>query len=180
MAMPFPARTAVPTLLTLLSVLGSVLLAGPASAGSAAMHATASTTSVGSPGTAARTRGLSPGVYEQRLQRWTNVQRRRHGVRPVRANRCADRYAEAWTRRLVRTGRFFHRDQGVVLRGCHATAAGEVIARGPVTPRRMVRMWMGSPGHRAILLSRRFRLVGIGARRAPDGAWVATQNYLRP
>ena len=122
---------------------------------------------------------MGSGRYERRLLHWTNVQRQRHGRRPVRANRCADRYAEGWTRHMARTGRFEHRDQRVVMRGCDATAAGEVIARGHVTPRRMVRMWMGSDGHRAILLSRRFRLIGIGARHTSNG-WLATQNYLRP
>jgi uncharacterized protein YkwD len=122
---------------------------------------------------------MGSGRYERRLLRWTNVQRQRHGRRPVRAGRCADRYAEGWTRHMARTGRFEHRDQRVVMRGCDATAAGEVIARGHVTPRRMVRMWMGSDGHRAILLSRRFRRIGIGARHTSNG-WLATQNYLRP
>ena len=122
---------------------------------------------------------MGSGRYERRLLHWTNVQRQRHGRRPVRANRCADRYAEGWTRHMARTGRFEHRNQRVVMRGCDATAAGEVIARGHVTPRRMVRMWMGSDGHRAILLSRRFRLIGIGARHTSNG-WLATQNYLRP
>lgn len=122
---------------------------------------------------------MPSGRYERRLLHWTNVQRERHGRRQVRANRCADRYAEGWTRHMARTGKFEHRDQRVVMRGCGATAAGEVIARGHVTPRRMVRMWMSSSGHRAILLSRRYRLIGIGARRTSNG-WLATQNYLRP
>jgi uncharacterized protein YkwD len=119
------------------------------------------------------------GTYERRLHHWTNVARRRHELRAVRGNACADRYAERWTRRLARTGTLVHRDRRQLLRGCAASTAGEVLATGRVSPRRMVRMWLRSPGHRAILLSPRFRLIGIGARRLPGGSWIATQNYLR-
>jgi uncharacterized protein YkwD len=123
---------------------------------------------------------MTSATYEHRLLRWTNVQRRRHGLREVRPDACADQYAETWTRRLVRSGgELVHRDQSVVLEGCKATAAGEVLARGQVSPRRMVRMWMNSPGHRAILLSRTYRRIGLGAQRMRDGSWLATGNYLR-
>ncbi len=166
---PTPNSTgALPALL--LALVGALLTSVPAPVAGAAVP-----TATGKLAMSA----MASGRYERRLLHWTNVQRQRHGRRPVRANRCADRYAEGWTRHLARTGRFEHRDQRVVMRGCDATAAGEVIARGHVTPRRMVRMWMGSDGHRAILLSRRFRLIGIGARHTSNG-WLATQNYLRP
>jgi uncharacterized protein YkwD len=143
----------------------------------------------GAAGSADRTRSaqarssqaaLTTTEYERRLQHWTNVQRRRHGLRAVRLDGCADGYAERWTRHLVRSGgELVHRDQSVVLEGCNASAAGEVLARGQVSPRRMVSMWMHSSGHRAILLSRTYRRIGLGAMRMRDGSWLATGNYLR-
>ena len=43
------------------------------------------------------------------------------------------------------------------------------------TPRSMVRAWMGSAGHRANILSRSFRMIGIGiANGAPNGGDGAT------
>lgn len=172
--MTLPVRLRTTGVLLALALAGALIAHPPAQGAgpSAATRATMTKATAAKP-------AMSSDLYERRLLRWTNVQRERHGRRPVRANRCADRYAERWTRHLARTGRFEHRDQRVVMRGCDATAAGEVIARGRVTPRRMVRMWMSSPGHRAILLSRRYRLIGIGARRTSNG-WLATQNYLRP
>jgi uncharacterized protein YkwD len=167
-------RTIGVLLTLLLALAGALLVHAPAQGARPAAATQASATNA-----SAAKRAMPSGKYERRLLHWTNVQRQRHGRRPVRANRCADRYAEGWTRHMARTGRFEHRDQRVVMRGCDATAAGEVIARGHVTPRRMVRMWMSSSGHRAILLSRRYRLIGIGAKRTSNG-WLATQNYLRP
>jgi uncharacterized protein YkwD len=173
MALAARLRTTGVLLTLLLALAGALLVHAPAQGARPTGTPTAATKA------AAAQRALPSGTYERRLLHWTNVQRQRHGRRPVRANRCADRYAEGWTRHMARTGRFEHRDQRVVMRGCDATAAGEVIARGHVTPRRMVRMWMSSSGHRAILLSRRYRLIGIGAKRTSNG-WLATQNYLRP
>ena len=160
-----------------LVLVGPVLPAAQATvpAGAAPAHSARS-----APTAAAAPVTLSSDTYERRLQRWTNVQRRRHGLREVTLDGCADGYAERWTRHLVRTGGdLVHRDQSVVLRGCDATAAGEVLARGQVSPRRMVRMWMNSSGHRAILLSRTYRRIGLGAMRMRDGSWLATGNYLR-
>lgn len=173
--------SATAVLLTLLSPLA--LEAAMLPAASAAVAAGAATGARGvqtAQTTQAAPVTLSSGAYERRLQRWTNVQRRRHGLREVTLDGCADGYAERWTRHLVRTGGdLVHRDQSEVLRGCDATAAGEVLARGQVSPRRMVRMWMNSSGHRAILLSRTYRRIGLGAMRMRDGSWLATGNYLR-
>jgi uncharacterized protein YkwD len=171
--MALPVRLRTTGVLLALAVAGALVANPPAQGAGPAAATQASATK------AAAARAMSSARYERRLLHWTNVQRQRHGRRPVRANPCADRYAEGWTRHLARTGRFEHRDQRVVLRGCDGTAAGEVIARGHVTPRRMVRMWMSSSGHRAILLSRRYRLIGIGAQRTSKG-WLATQSCLRP
>lgn len=172
-------RTTGVLLTLLLALAGALLVHAPAQGTRPAAATQASATKASATKASAAKRAMPSGKYERRLLRWTNVQRQRHGRRPVRANRCADRYAEGWTRHMARTGTFEHRNQRVVMRGCDATAAGEVIARGHVTPRRMVRMWMSSSGHRAILLSRRYRLIGIGAKRTSNG-WLATQNYLRP
>ena len=51
------------------------------------------------------------------------------------------------------------------LSGAGTWSVGENIAWGSydyATPRSIVRSWMHSPGHRANILSRRFREIGIG------------------
>jgi uncharacterized protein YkwD len=64
------------------------------------------------------------------------------------------------------------------LDGASSWAIGETIAWGSgasASPASIVRMWLRSPGHRAILLDGRFDDVGIGiALGAPDGGGGAT------
>jgi uncharacterized protein YkwD len=48
---------------------------------------------------------------------------------------------------------------------------------GSATPRAIVDAWMGSAGHRANILQRRFHAIGIGiASGTPDGAAGATYS----
>jgi len=105
-----------------------------------------------------------------------NVQRRRHGVRPVRADRDLRQAARRHARHMVVKDFFAHESPSGVqlvhrvraagyLRGADGWSTGENIAwgSGPLaTPAATVRAWMGSPGHRANLLGRRFREVGVG------------------
>ncbi len=76
--------------------------------------------------------------------------------------------------RLTRTG---------YLGGAQTWAVGENLAWGSgsrSTPRRIVKAWMGSPGHRHNILNARFREIGIGvvsgtpANRAERGATYTT------
>jgi uncharacterized protein YkwD len=61
-----------------------------------------------------------------------------------------------------------------------AWSAGENIAWGSgglATPRSIVRAWMRSPGHKANILNRRFREIGLGiARRSPRGSGATYVN----
>ena len=49
----------------------------------------------------------------------------------------------------------------LVAAGWHGSMAGEDIAVAP-RPAEVVRMWLASPPHRAILLSRGYRSIGLG------------------
>ena len=81
--------------------------------------------------------------------------------------------------RLTRTG---------YLRGARAWTVGENLAWGSgkrSTPREIVAAWMNSPGHRANILQRRFREIGIGVvfgapRRASSTAATYTTDVRRP
>jgi len=57
---------------------------------------------------------------------------------------------------------------------------GENIAMGYSSGRVVVnRGWMHSDGHRANILRREYRLMGIGAARDASGRWWASQVFGR-
>jgi uncharacterized protein YkwD len=105
--------------------------------------------------------------------------RRSHGVHGIAVRPCHEGYAERWAGHLARTSEFQHQDLGAYMTGCKLTKAGEILALGSVTPVQMVKMWMHSPEHRAILLDRSFGLSGIAARRHADGTWIGCIDFGR-
>jgi uncharacterized protein YkwD len=122
---------------------------------------------------------LSQATYETRLRTWVNRIRQDRGVRPISVRPCHDGFAERWTGFLTRNSEFRHQDLGPYMDRCKLSKAGEILALGGVTPRRMVWMWMHSPEHRRILLDRSFGLSGIAARRDPRGYWVGCIDFGR-
>ena len=100
-----------------------------------------------------------------------NKMRTGHGLRGFAWSAKLARAAHRHARDMARRGYFAHRRAGGPSLGSRVRAAGfrgrnvrEAIAYGCgslSTPASIVRAWMNSPGHRAILLSRRSR-VGIG------------------
>lgn len=174
---PRSTRTA-PRLMTALtgSAVGLALtaasLAAPTAATAAPVPTTLETTSVVMTAAALDT-------YEQRVQRLVNKRRANNGLHRVRFARCANRVAEEWSRHLSETGLFEHRSMTEVLDRCNARYAGETLGRGTMGPRKLVRMWMRSPGHRAILLSPKPRRIGVGASPDDSGRLVVTANFIR-
>jgi uncharacterized protein YkwD len=122
-----------------------------------------------------------------------NVQRRRHGLRPLHGQRRLFEASFRHSRAMVRRNFFAHVEPGgigLVTRLVRVRylpksgwTVGENIAwgTGPMsTPRSIVRAWMHSTGHRANILNPRFREIGLGIHRgvpAPtriSGATVTT------
>jgi uncharacterized protein YkwD len=100
-----------------------------------------------------------------------NVQRAHHGLRPLHESRKLDRAAMRWSHTMVARRIFAHADMlgriraSGYLQGAGAWTVGENIAWGMFdwgTPRHIVNDWMNSPGHRANILSRSFRDIGLG------------------
>jgi uncharacterized protein YkwD len=108
-----------------------------------------------------------------------NKRRAAHDLRRLKVASCADDVAESWSRYLAANNEFFHQSMTDVLDRCDATYAGETLGRGSMRPRKLVRMWMESPGHRAVLLSSKARRIGIGATPDADGRWVVAANFIR-
>ena len=105
-----------------------------------------------------------------------NRERARRGMRALRVNRRLSQAALAHTRDMVEKRYFQHVSRAgadVVdrllstgyLGRVRSWLVGENLAWGTEslsTPRQTVTNWMQSPGHRANILKRRFREIGIG------------------
>ena len=102
-----------------------------------------------------------------------NHQRSRHGVPPVGASGELSHAARRHSRYIQKHRCFSHRCDGEAglmkrvarsgyLAGARSAGCGEAIGWGKMTPKRMVKRWMASPAHRAILLDRDFKRIGIG------------------
>lgn len=108
----------------------------------------------------------------------TNAARAEHGLGRLRTNACLTRFATAQAKRMAAEGRLSHQPLGPVQRACGVGFVGENVAVGYPTGRVAVRNWMRSSGHRANLLSRNFRLIGVAASR--DGnTWYVAQLFGR-
>ena len=104
----------------------------------------------------------TPTEMEERLVKRINEARAAHGLRQLRYSSRLGERASEWSRYLMRRDSFYH--------GSLRTGTGEVLAWGTCDdfgPWRAARMWLRSPGHRALLLRRGFRAVGTGWTRGP-------------
>jgi uncharacterized protein YkwD len=128
---------------------------------------------------------------ERAIVRSINHQRAQHGLAPVRSSARLSRAADYHSWEMLDANYFAHtsRDGGPfdarVRRFVHKRALGETLAMlgggcGRGSAHRVVKMWMNSPGHRAILLSSTYRRVGIGKRVGSLGstkACVVTADF---
>jgi uncharacterized protein YkwD len=118
-----------------------------------------------------------------------NAERAKHRLRPLRLNRKLAAAARGHSGAMASRHFFSHNSLNGAsflerirrtgyLRGARSWSVGENIAWGSgrlATPRAIGRAWMNSPGHRANILSRSFRAIGIGiAAGTPSGSGGAT------
>ena len=116
--------------------------------------------------------------YGNKIINVVNNIRDRHDRVELRKNRCLQRFANKQAARMANQRRLFHQDLGKIQRACGVGFVGENVARGNITANQMVGLWMNSPGHRANILFRQYRLTGVGARRG-GGQWWAAQVFGR-
>jgi uncharacterized protein YkwD len=127
---------------------------------------------------------LTSTAADHALQCLINRERRRHGLRSVRAERHLRRAAQRHARDMAGADFFSHVSPGGAtmqsrvartgyLRRAHEWWLGEALAWGrnrSGSPSAILRELLASPPHRAILLDPSFRDLGIGvARGAPRG-----------
>jgi uncharacterized protein YkwD len=98
-----------------------------------------------------------------------NAERKKRGLKPLAlSNRCQAQ-ASKRAKEIAQKGRFNHKGAFRGLRGYFRM--GENIARGYGSPKAVVRGWMRSKGHRANILSPRYKHLGVGYYK---GRWVQT------
>lgn len=118
-------------------------------------------------------------TYELSLRYHTDLQRAKYDRVRLRHSRCLNAFAERQARRMAARQRMYHQDLGPILKACNLSMVGENVAYGYPNGRAAVTAWMKSPGHRANILNRRYRLTAVGAYQDEDGRWYAAQVFGR-
>jgi uncharacterized protein YkwD len=125
-------------------------------------------------------------VQEQTLLQAINQARAARGIAPLSPGVRLQRAARAHSRAMARSGSFTHGNWYHRLRrhGVRSRTLGDTIAWGvgvDGTASAIVAMWLASPPHRATMLSRSFRRVGVGVAVGTmgglPGASVATADF---
>ena len=124
-------------------------------------------------------RAMSPDDYARSVLRVINQKRAARDLPAVKLNACTDKLAESWGSYLATNLEFYHQDLSPFFKRCDARYAGETLARGAVSPKEMVRLWMSSEGHRHILLSKYPNRIGLGAYLDSRGDWLVAADFTQ-
>lgn len=128
----------------------------------------------------------APTAEERALLNEMNRVRAAHGAPPLRVDLRLERAARAHSRDMLRRGYFAHGNFARRISAVRAPgpAVGENLAWGVgsrSTPQAIVAAWLSSPQHRANLLRRGFRRVGlgrlVGTFAGHGGAAVVTADF---
>jgi uncharacterized protein YkwD len=104
-----------------------------------------------------------------------NEVRKSHGLAPLRQSTALERSSTRYAREMIRGDYFGHSSKIAV--SSDFERAGETLALPDgfaPQPSRTISSWMNSPGHRAVLMSSRFRWVGMGLARGRIGSRMVT------
>jgi uncharacterized protein YkwD len=113
---------------------------------------------------------------EARLFQKINNARARHGLAPVRLSTSLSDYARSHSRSMSRQRTLFHTSDFTVI-CCWSSISENVGMAGSV--RGVHRAFMRSPAHRANILDRGKRAVGVGIVHSGGKFWV-TEVFRRP
>lgn len=108
-------------------------------------------------------------TVERKIIERTNAERSRHGLSPLKVDEKLIKSARAHTAWMVHRRMLRHTSQSVA----------ENIAMGQRNTHEVLRSWMGSPGHRANILNRSYRRIGVAAYVARDGTIYWCQQFLQ-
>lgn len=109
-------------------------------------------------------------------------ERAAHGLGALHPRRALARVADRHSRHMARSGVLHHGAWSQRLRRVARGRSGETIAvvggEGRALAQRVVRAWMASPPHRAVLLDPHVRRIGV-ARRASHRGWFFTADVAQ-
>lgn len=107
-----------------------------------------------------------------------NAFRHAHGRRRLRFGYRLQHCAREESLRIASMGLIDHGDWISRIRSCGVRASwiGETLAVMPGGPQEVIQGWEQSPEHRAVMLTRPFRRVGVSALRA-RGRWWVTADF---
>ncbi len=113
----------------------------------------------------------------QRMLAGVNAARARHGLWPLRRSPALMRSSRSYGRSLMRRGVFGHSGLARAGRFRRLGEALEFNSGVELRPAMALRLLLGSPAHRNLILSNRMSLVGVGVtrgrfRRSPAVIWV--------
>lgn len=127
-------------------------------------------------GTAAKT-GAADLARRDRMLDLLNQTRRSRDLPIFRLNRDLSISAYRHSKRMAEQNRLFHTDDlSRLLRAYHPSTWGENVGVAG-SLRRVKKLWMHSSGHRANILRRAFRRVGVGAIEVRGSVWVTVIFY---
>lgn len=106
---------------------------------------------------------------EANIISYTNQERQRYGLPPLEVDRRLMLSARRHCAWMARRHALVHTSQPVA----------ENIAMGQRHSHEAVRDWMNSPGHRANILNRNHRRIGVAAYRTPSGTIFWCQQFGR-
>ena len=114
-----------------------------------------------------------------RMHHLLNNVRRHHGLPIFRINRELSSDALRHSRRMARSDNVFHtQDLYQTLRSWSPSCWGENVGMARY-PRKVLRLWMHSSGHRTNMMKRAFRRVGVGVAKSGGSVWVTVIFYGR-
>ncbi|GIG22662.1 hypothetical protein Cch01nite_33860 [Cellulomonas chitinilytica] len=119
---------------------------------------------------------VDPGAYAEGLFVGTNDARAAQGLAALAWSDCAATQAVARAQALVGHD-LEHAPLDPVFAACPSSEVAENLSRGAGTARRVVDLWLGSPGHRANLLATDLDELGVGCAR-DDDVLVCSQVFL--
>jgi uncharacterized protein YkwD len=112
---------------------------------------------------------------ESSMIRELNRIRVQHGLGPLRRSPSLLHSSARYARHLMRTDVFAHQARIAVAGQFEWAGENLELHWGwDPKPRYTVRRWMGSPGHRAVILSGEWRWVGVGRSRGRFDSSTAT------
>jgi len=127
-----------------------------------------------------RTVSRSAASYGRAAFVTTNAQRVKYDRVRLGHHACLQRFAARQAQRMATQKKMFHQDLAPIQKACNVGWVGENVAMGYPSGRAVVRQgWMKSAGHRANILNRKFRLMGLAARKGANGYWYAAQVFGR-